>query len=174
MYNLDFLESWTCEVFSYSDIGLIGSKCLIFLARLLTNPIFIHKPKYVPYLQIYIRSMPFWFWHGAQMSGVQVLTVIKITMVCHQVCILYTTFYCSLSIKVNTRKMPLCFNICSRQKPKDPQIWAPWLMMPLHLRFTRSEISPVDLWLTHRFLLLSAPIFSYLFFICIFCPFGLW
>ena len=84
--------------------------------------------------------------------GILVFPAIKITMI-RQV-----RMYCSLSVKINTRKMPhsmrwswtyivcICFHICGRQKPEYPQFephgWQPhytgW--------YTRSGISFVYLW----------------------------
>ena len=76
--------------------------------------------------------------HGAQIGGIQVFSVIKITVI-RQV-----HMYCGLSVKINKHEMLhgtrrswthfvcICFCVCGWQKLGIPSIGAPWLMTRLH------------------------------------------
>ena len=95
------------------------------------NPLLTKKPIFDPFCgkrsQIYKRDpepAPFWSLHGAQIRGILVFPVIKITGGSSGVYV--TCIYCSLNVKITSIKctrswrhlLCVCFSVCGRQKPE--------------------------------------------------------
>ena len=146
LHKLDF-EVNKCAFTFLSEIGQIQCTCTEFWcvqcprppgrsafnkhqiqASTLDLSSFTQKSKYYHrYTREIPEPAPFLSWHGTQIgvsSGSRNHNY-------HSSCGVYVTcIYCGLSMKINTRKTPhgwgthllcICFRLCGRQKPEDPQ-----------------------------------------------------
>ena len=128
---------------------------LLRVAVLSPSQLLLPPPPPAPLLPLILKSLPmptdiqntrkipepapFLSWHGAQIGGLQIFSVIKVTVV-RQVRMSPVCTAITLSMKINTRKMPRSvqrswtwlFLLVELAKTRRPAIWASWLTTPLH------------------------------------------